>query len=284
MSALLLKFGLGPALMIVATLAARRWGPRLAGAVAAFPAIVGPLLLVTTLEHGSHAAARAAAGIVLGLVGLAAFAASYGRCARRHAWPTSLACGWLAAALAVGAASLLVPPATPLLGAVISTAALVGAGLALGRGGEPPAPMPAGARPGLAPRAAITALLVILLTAGVGRFGATAGGVLAALPVLASLLAVFTHREGGGAAAGEILRGTVAGMGGFLAFCEIVTLTIVDHGRVVAFVLATAAAILLQAPLARGLRRYPSARNSGGRSGEASASACLSPSASRSAA
>jgi hypothetical protein len=270
--------------MIAATLAARRWGPRLGGAVAAFPAIVGPLLLVTTLEHGSHAAAGAAAGTVLGLVGLAAFAAAYGRCARRYAWRASLACGWLGAGLAVSTAGLIGPPASPLLDAAIAAVALLGAGLALGRGPESPALVAAGARPGLVPRAAITALLVILLAAAVGRFGATAGGVLAALPVLASLLAVFTHREAGGAAAGEILRGTVAGMGGFLAFCEIVALTIVDYGHVVSFTLATTAALLLQAPLARRQRGYPAARNSGGRSGEASASACLSPSASRSAA
>src|SRR3954468_2789753 len=56
---------LAPALVGAATLAARRWGERTGGLVSAFPAIVGPGLLVTALEHGAAFAGRAASGALV---------------------------------------------------------------------------------------------------------------------------------------------------------------------------------------------------------------------------
>jgi hypothetical protein len=75
------------------------------------------------------------------------------------------------------------------------------------------------------------------------------------------MLATFTHRGSGPIAAVELLRGTITGMAGFVVFCELVALTIASAGTAAAFALATTAALLLQAPLARGLA-YPWARRS----------------------
>src|SRR3954465_1486609 len=88
---------LAPALVGAATLAARRWGERTGGLVSAFPAIVGPVLLVAALEHGATFAARAANGTLLGLVAPAGFALVYGLVAVRAGWRASLALGWAAA-------------------------------------------------------------------------------------------------------------------------------------------------------------------------------------------
>jgi hypothetical protein len=63
-----LQFVVAPGLVGAATLAARRWGLRLGGLVSAFPAIVGPLLLIAAHEHGTAFAAKAASGTLLGLV------------------------------------------------------------------------------------------------------------------------------------------------------------------------------------------------------------------------
>jgi hypothetical protein len=84
-----------PALAGAATLTARRWGPSVGGVVSAFPAIVGPVLLIAALAHGPAFAARTADGTLLGLVALSAFTVAYGRCAQRWRWPPSLAVGWL---------------------------------------------------------------------------------------------------------------------------------------------------------------------------------------------
>ena len=95
-----LELLVAPALVGAATLAARRWGPEIGGLVSAFPAIVGPVLLIAALEHGATFAARAANGTLLGLVALAAFAVAYGWTAARAGWRGSLAAGWAAAGLA----------------------------------------------------------------------------------------------------------------------------------------------------------------------------------------
>lgn len=281
---LLIKLILAPALMAAATLADRRWGPRRGGLVSAFPAIIGPLLLVTAIEHGSPAAARAASGTLLGLAGLAAFISAYGRTAARRSWAASLLTGWVAAALLAGGLALWGGAGWP-VNVLIAGASLLLSLWVLGHPQALPArPSARRASTTLVVRAGVTALLVTGLAGAVGAFGATVGGLLAALPVLASLLAAFTHREAGSAAATEILRGTIVGMAGFVAFCVVVAATIVPAGGPVAFAGATAAALLLQVSLAGLGGRYPPGRKSDGRSGEASAKARLSPSASRSAA
>lgn len=59
---------IAPALVGVSSLASRRLGERIGGLVSAFPAIVGPVLLITAHEHGAMFAAAAANGTLLGAV------------------------------------------------------------------------------------------------------------------------------------------------------------------------------------------------------------------------
>jgi hypothetical protein len=99
-----------------------------------------------------------------------------------------------------------------------------------------------------------TALLVISLSASAGALGPVAGGMLAALPILASVLALFTHRESDGAAAAELLRGTLAGMAGFVAFCQLSAMALGTYGIAAAFAAATAVALVVQAISAWWLR------------------------------
>ena len=94
----ILELVVGPLLVAVATLVARRFGPRTGGLISAFPAIVGPVLLLAALEHGTAFAADAAAGTLLGLVALSGFTLVYARVATRARWPASLAAAWVAAA------------------------------------------------------------------------------------------------------------------------------------------------------------------------------------------
>jgi hypothetical protein len=287
----LIELVLAPMLAAAATLAARRWGPRTGGVVSAFPAIVGPVLLITALQHGAPFAARAANGTLLGLVALGGFAFAYGTAATRGGWPISLLAGWVAAAVAALAVGRLAGGAGPpagLLVAVVSLAvahrglrpdARTGAGhrggggraggpldaaaparrAGAGRGGGPLDPT-APARHDLPARMGLTAVLVFTLATAAGALGPLVGGMLAALPVLASLLAVFTHRRDGGTAAALLLRGTLAGMAGFVAFVEVVALLLVPTGTAPAFLAATLAAVAVQAlavwpPRGRGWRR-----------------------------
>jgi hypothetical protein len=265
---ILIELLVAPALVAISTLVVRRWGPRAGGVISAFPAIVGPVLLILALAHGRPFAARAANGTLLGLVSLAAFALAYGRLARGHGWRVCAAAGWLAAgvaALAVGAAA---GRAGSPVGLVVASTALAAAwrvlpGVALAAVSRAP-------RPGEIPlRMASVALLVALLSAAAGALGAVAGGMLAALPVLACVLAVFTHREHGGSQAIALLRGMLAGMASFVLFCQVIALAVVPYGIGAAFAAATGGALAVQAlavypppPVHSLLRRQSSAARS----------------------
>lgn len=238
---------IAPALVGVSTVVARRWGSRAGGVVSAFPAIVGPLLLIVALGHGSAFAARAAEGTLLGLVSLAAFALVYGRVALRAGWLLSLAAGWLGAAAAATLIGIVGRGARSPAGLLIATVALGLAWLAL-PAVEPDHPAARRARRGTLPlRMASVTALVAVLAATAGVVGPLVGGMLAALPVLACVLAVFTHREAGAVAAIGLLRGMLAGMGSFVLFCQLIATLIKPYGIAPAFAAATLAAALLQA-------------------------------------
>lgn len=238
---------LAASLVGLATLAARRWGHGVGGLLSAFPLIVGPVLLVAAERHGTAFAAQAACATLVGLVSVAAFALIYGRAALRRGWPSSLLAGWAVAivlGLLAGRAEVGLAAATAI--------ALVAIGAA--RLGLPPAATPIhlpSPRGELAVRMLLTAVLVVALSLTADRFGPVVAGALAALPVLASVLAVFTHRSYGRHALVDLLRGMVAGLGAFAAFCVIVGGLVDRAGVVIAFTAATVAAMGVQAIAAR---------------------------------
>ena len=234
---------LAAALVGLSTLAGRRRGHEVAGLVGAFPLIVGPVLLLTAERQDAAAAARTAVGALLGLVTLSGFALVYARSAGRSPWPVSVALGWTAAA----ALGILVGRIEAgLLGALTAAGlsiALARAALPRWQGGEiapvlPPWELPV--------RMALTAALIVGLTAAGERFGPAVAGILAALPTLASVLAVFTHARFGQVALVSMLRGMLGGLAGFVVFCALIALLVEPAGVPTAFALATAAAVLTQ--------------------------------------
>jgi hypothetical protein len=249
----LLQLVVAPGLVCAATLAARRWGQWSGGLVSAFPAIVGPVLLISAHRHGEAFAARSAAGTLLGLAALAGFAVAYAHAARRAGWPAALAVGWLAAgAIALALDRVAAGALAGLAAATLSLAVAYRALPAIGAAAPPPAP-----RWDLPIRMALTALLVVALPVAAGRLGPVTGGILAALPVLASVLAVSTHRGYGAAAATELLRGMLSGMAGFVLFCALVAVLVEPAGVAPAFTAAASGALAVQLATARALRPLP---------------------------
>ena len=232
----------------VSTLASRRWGHGVGGVLSAFPLIVGPVLLIAAERHGAAFAARAAAATLLGLVALAGFVVVYAWSAVRLGWAMSLLLAWGAAAVL----GLVVGQVRP--GLVVAG---IGAALAIAvaRGGLPDigtvavhvAP-PAWELP---VRMLLTALLIVVLTATADAFGPAVAGALSALPALASVLAVFTHRRDGTGALLTLLRGTTEGLIAFAAFCAVAGALLTRTGLAAAFLPALAAAVLAQAAVLR---------------------------------
>ena len=230
-------------LVAASTVAARVWGHAIGGVVSAFPLIVGPALLLAALRQDPAAAATMATATLLGLVALSGFALAYGRSARRCDWPLSLGLAWAAAAVLGTLAGRV---GGGLFGGVVAATvspALAYAALPRGRPAEARVDL---ARWELPARMALTVLLIVGLTAAGERFGPTAAGVLAALPTLASVLAVFTHARHGHDALVAMLRGMLGGLGAFVSFCVLIALLVEPAGVVLAFGLATAGALLVQ--------------------------------------
>jgi uncharacterized membrane protein (GlpM family) len=98
------------------------------------------------------------------------------------------------------------------------------------------------------PLRALAALtLVLVLTAASGALGAHLSGLLAPFPVIASVLAFFTHTHDGVAAVRILLRNLLLGFYGFAAFCFALAVTLSTMSTASAFALATATALAVQA-------------------------------------
>jgi hypothetical protein len=144
--------------------------------------------------------------------------------------------------------------------AAIATASAAGAlGLAwlLTRGDAPTGSAAAVVDASLVARVLLTAALVLALSAASGALGARLGGILAAFPVLASLLAGVTHADHGGVAAADLLHGMVAGLTGFATFCVVIAVALEPLGTAVAFPLGVLASLAAHATTLPFVMRRP---------------------------
>jgi len=242
---LALRVLLAPCFVVFASLVARRFGVRSGGVVAGLPVIAGPILLVLALQHGSAFASDAAVGVLLGMVGLAAFVLAYVAATTRLSWAGALVAAYSAFAVAIVALRPLSITALPAL--TVTCGALV---LTLGLLPRPPrldaAPL-APARWDLPFRAVCTAVAVVLVTAIATTLGPQLSGLVTALPIITAVLAAFTHAHRGRDETVRLLRGVTVGFFSYAAFCFITATTIRPLGVAGCFVLAAVVALCVQA-------------------------------------
>ena len=230
--------------MVGASVTARRFGPRVGGLVAGLPVVAGPILLAYALAHGSSFAAGAAAGTLLGLVSLIAFSVAYGRLAARLSWAPCMLAGWLTFVAFTALFSAFEIPA----GVALALAVLaVAAGLALLPRPRPAVPF-TDRLPGwdLPLRAACALGLVLTLTAVAGWLGPQLSGLLAPFPIIATVLATFTHGQRGVDEMLRMVRGMVSGFLAFALFFFTLAVALRPLGTGAGFVLATSVALLVQ--------------------------------------
>lgn len=116
----------------------------------------------------------------------------------------------------------------------------------------PPVPWPPPAAAPLPwwdlPARAVAALcLVLALTAISGALGPHLSGLLAPFPIITSILAVFTHAHSGVNQLGVLLSNFLIGFYGFAAFCFALAVALPGLETGVAFGLAAAVALAVQA-------------------------------------
>lgn len=220
---LLLKLTLVPLFLLAVSLAARRWGPRVAGRLAGMPVVAGPILAFIAVEQGPAFGAQAAAGGLASVPGVVLFLVVYAHAALRGPWP-----GALALALAAWAGtSWLVLQLPDVLG--WTTAAAVVA-LLIGPSLTPQVAAPVAARASdateLALRMAAGAAMTMLVTLAAAPLGGRLSGLLSAFPLLSTVVSVATHRRQGGPYIAALLRAMLSGLYALVAFCGTLALAL----------------------------------------------------------
>lgn len=238
MGLLVVKILVTPLLMLAVSLAARRWGSFVGGALSGLPLTSGPISVYFAIEHGAGFAQQAAAG---SLVGLAAIMASYLACGlasrRLSATPTILP-----TLVAFAAVSLLfLHLAEPSLSA-LAALALAATILLLWPAGPAHAASPV-SRFGLLVRMTTATALVLLVTGLAGALGPAVAGALAPTPVIAWPLIYFAYRDGGRRDALDAIRGNASGGLGLVAFYLIISHALSAWGPWLTFPAAFAAAV-----------------------------------------
>jgi hypothetical protein len=98
---------------------------------------------------------------------------------------------------------------------------------------------------------------VLALTAMAGWLGPRLAGLLAPFPIIATVLAVFTHAQRGPDELLRLLRGLISGFGAFALFCFTLAVSLPVLDTTGAFALATGVALLLQGLLLACTGRAP---------------------------
>jgi len=242
---LALKLILTPALIGIASLAGRRWGPAVSGWLVGLPFTSGPIAFFLALSHGRSFAAAVAAGTLIGTVSQAAFCLAYAWVALRRPWPLALLAGSLSFTALTALLDLLALP-LPVDFALVIAALLITLRL-IPR--LPHAPTSASTLPpwDIPARILVATGFVLLLTGVAPSLGPRLTGLLAPFPLYASVLTVFAHHLEGAPAAINVLRGLLYGLFAFSAFFLILAALLDRTSIALAFIAALAAALILQA-------------------------------------
>ena len=247
---------------------ARHAGQRFAGLVAALLTVSAPTLVWLMQEHGLAFAVNAAIGSVSACAMLAAFALVYALVSRRGGVVAALLAGLLgAAALAMPALltsdSLASATLLALAACTVTMAAMPGlrAGAIRGRSTGVQAACTALAAGGVS-------VLVVTMSPVLGTF---ATGLLSSLPTVSGAVAVIEHAAGGYRAVEQFLRGFVAGLFGKIVFFAAFVLLAQPLGAGWSLALASVAACVATALLARTLHLASACHGSRRLAGEAAA-------------
>jgi hypothetical protein len=250
MGLLLLKLTVTPAVIAMATLTARRFGPAVGGWIVGLPLTCAPVVLFVALEHNARFAAYVSTGAVAGVTAEVAFVLAYVAAALRGwGWLPSLS---LATAAFAGVGFAVERAHAPLVVLLASAVASLLLGLrvvpAMRRTAWPQT------RWELPLRIVLATSLVLAITGLASMLGAGMSGLATTYPLITTTLAVFVHRAAGAQAAVAVYRGLLLGMFALTAFAAtlVVVLTRLPLGAafVLAFVL-TATAQLGSLPVVR---------------------------------
>lgn len=254
MNAFYLKLCATPILMLLISLAARRWGPQVGGLLSGLPVTSALVILFLSLEQGPAFAAQAVPGALAGVAAVQASYLFYFLVTRR----TGAFAGCLvtlalygAVAYAMSRLGWLPASVTLSLGLVWAIIHITTREPATGSAGYVALPR------WVIPMRMLTATLLLLaITASARWLGPVISGLLAPVPVIAWPLAVFAHVQGGRQELAAIVRGNAIGAVGVLGFYLAVHAWILPWGTLPAIGAAVVLAVVVTFLLARVLDKY----------------------------
>jgi hypothetical protein len=213
---LILKLTIVPLGLLLFGIVERLHGPRVAGWLAGFPIVGGPLLLFITLDNGLAFGSQAALGAYFGLVPWLAFTMSYAFCSRRLNWFWSTAIGFaiwtvvalLAIRLEESSRWLELLPFAAFLGALFV---------------YPRAPPSDEEREhvwwGQPARMIAGAGLTLAISQFAGALGSSWSGIFSTFPVMGSIICISSHLQYGHHAVQEAVAGMTMGLASVGTFC-----------------------------------------------------------------
>ena len=235
---LILKLTVVPLALLAFGIVERLHGPRIAGWLAGFPIVAGPLLVFVTLDQGAAFGSAAALGAFFGLVPWLAFAMTYAWAARRWRWFWCALIGFavwtLVAMLAVWVED------GPRWLETIPLIAFVIALFAQPRG-EASDEEREHVWWGLPARMVAGAALTMVITQCASAMGTHWSGIFATFPVMGSIIAISSHVQYGRHAVQEAVAGMSMGLASVGAFCFAAYILLAMTGIWTAFALALAA-------------------------------------------
>lgn len=241
---LLFKLLITPVLIGLIGIADRRWGSTVGGWLVGLPLTSAPVTAFVAIELGSGFARQMAVGILMGLISQALFCVAYTWLAQRVNWLASWLLGWMVFALSTSGLKLYTVALPIAFGAVISMLLLIlwlwPPALDLPTSKSTPAWVLWG-------RMALGTSVVLLLSSSAQFLGPQLSGLLAPLPIFATVFAIFAHKLQGSQAAQTILHGVVVSSFACAVFFLVVSFGIERWGITLTFGSASIAAILTQA-------------------------------------
>lgn len=248
---LFLKLALVPALILLVSLAGRRWGHRASGLLSAVPIIAGPILFFMALDLGADFTADTARATLITMPALAAYLLVFGLLARRAGWAACLLGGW--AAFAVVVTPLTAIPANAWQGLLVACAGFGGVLFLLPR---PARPVDVAEIPNseIALRMAAAFAITLVIALGAQTFGPRVSGALLSFPIGGSVLPAFTRALHGPDATLSLLRGFLLGLLPFAVFFYGLALLLPAYGIAIGFAGALAAVLAAHFVLIAALR------------------------------
>lgn len=239
-----------PAVVVLSTLAGRRFGRIASGWIVGLPLTSGPIAAFFAVEQGRRFAAGAGVGSLGGAIAEVAFCAAYAATARRAGWRRSALLASCAFAVTAAVLRLLAPGPETADVLVLSAAAVAAllAGLRLVPHVEPLGEaevLPS--RYDLPFRAVTATVFLLALTAVATALGPQLAGLVAVYPLYSVVLASFAHAHGGRAEAVQVLRGLIVGLYSFVCFYTVLPLLLMRTGIAASFAVAFAASLVVQA-------------------------------------